>query len=87
LASFTRSSGTRASIGSDNGISNTYSASNTAPPSPSSARSAASLPAVPTISSSSASPSTGTRMLPYSARTLSWSASAGMVKRLVSSLP
>ena len=66
FAFLTRSSGTRASIGSDIGISNTYSASTTAPPSSSSGSSDASRPAVPMMSSSSGSPKTGTRMLPYS---------------------
>ena len=87
FASFTRSSGTRASIGSDIGISNTYRASSTAPPSSSSPSEAASRPAVPTMSSSKSSPNTGTRMLPYSAAVPSWSASAGIVKRRVSDLP
>ncbi len=86
FAAFTRSSGTRASIGSDIGISNTYRASTTAPPSPSSACSAARRPAVPMMSSSSWPPEIGTRMLPYSVSGASWSASAGIVKRLRSGL-
>ena len=73
-------------MGSDIGISNTYSASSMAPPSRSSALSAARRPAVPTMSSSSSRPNTGTRMLPYSSSSRSTSASAGIVKRLVSDL-
>ena len=60
----------RARRSGDIGISKTYSASSTAPPSSSSLSDAASRPAVPTMSSSSSSPNTGTRMLPYSARAL-----------------